>query len=220
MQEHEPSQVATEPSPSGSWRNIRWWNPRQTVLTWLPLCIALISLGMGFYNFVVAQRVPDVLLILPDQVRIAQGGASGPLLYMQPAFVASGPGARPELVVGMTLRVQPLDQDGPSVSFAWREQGGWDFDQPSNSLTWRYSGDAAPFLIGPQSPALFTALLIGPQGWRFTPGRYRLTLVAERVVNQRPLEGSVVVTLEPEPLEFLNQSEGRSFRTFPVDRLR
>lgn len=212
-----PVPPETPPAPVPSWwSGLRLPNLRQTILSWTPLTIALISLSMGIYNFVVAGRAPELSLIMPDKVRIAQGGAAGPLLYLQPAFVATGPGGRPELVLRMTVEAQPLDVTGPSATFTWREQGSWRYDPVSGELTWLYTGDAAPFIVSAQSPALFTALLIGPPGWTFAPGRYRLTLRAEQGAQARPLTGVVDVVLWPEAVEYINASAGTRFIDFPV----
>lgn len=193
---------------------------RQMILTWTPLTIALISLAMGLYNFVMAGRTPELVLVLPDKVRIAQGGAVGPLLYIQPVFVTSGPGARTEVISGMSLRAEPLDRVGPAAEFEWREQGTWSYDPQSRELTWLYTGDAAPFLVGPQQAALLTGLFIGPVQLPFEPGRYRLTLTAQRIVEQRPLTASIEVNLAADALEYINASEGQRFMDFPTSRTR
>ncbi len=211
-----PAPAGAPPAESRARFRLHLPNLRQTILSWLPLTIALISLGMGVYNFIMAGRAPELTLIWPDKVRIAQGGPSGPLLYMQPAFVATGPGGRPELITRMTLEARPLDGPGTPATFVWREQGSWRYDPATRELSWLYTGDAAPFIVAAQSPALFTALLIGPSGWSFAPGRYRLTLIAERGVNARSLTGTVDVSLWPEAVEYINASEGTRFMDFAV----
>jgi hypothetical protein len=47
---------------------------------------------------------PELQLILPRQVRIAQGIETGPYLYLQPVIVSSGQSERSEVILDMMVR--------------------------------------------------------------------------------------------------------------------
>ena len=60
-------------------------------LRWVPLTAALLSLPLSAAAILLSLQQPEVLVILPDQVRVAQGHQSGAAyLYQQPAFLSTG----------------------------------------------------------------------------------------------------------------------------------
>lgn len=183
---------------------------------WVPIVTAIVSLIISLYTFVVTTDDPDVRLILPEVVRIAQGGADGPYLYIEPIFIGAGLSDRIEVITDVHIRVEPANQLGGGVEFTWDEQGAWVFDANTQSLSWAFTGDAGAFLVSAKSAQQFTGLFIGPADWLFAPGRYRITLVADRATTRVPLSRSFEVDLLQEDIEFLNQSEGTRFLTFSV----
>src|SRR5262245_18797696 len=60
-------------------------------LKWVPLAGALLALPLSAAALWVSLQQPEVLLIMPDQVRVAQGRDSdSAYVYLQPAFVNTG----------------------------------------------------------------------------------------------------------------------------------
>lgn len=186
---------------------------------WVPIVTALASLALSLYTFAVTMQNPDMLVVMPDVVRIAQGGPSGPLIYAQPVFIGTGMSERVDVVTGIHLRVEPINPSGGSVEFVWDEQGEWVYDPVTQHFNWIYKGDSGAFLVGARNAQDFMGLFIGPQEWRFEPGRYRIVLVADRVTNRQPLSEAIEIVLAPENVEFLNQSQGSTFLTFPAQKL-
>jgi hypothetical protein len=77
-------------------------------LAWLPLATAAVSLVLSLSSIVVATREPEVVMILPDQARVAQGEDFGfAYMYLQPAFVNTGRNNRVEVIRTMKLDVRP-----------------------------------------------------------------------------------------------------------------
>ncbi|MCC6168813.1 MAG: hypothetical protein IT329_16445 [Caldilineaceae bacterium] len=181
--------------------------------TWVPIVTALISLVISLYTFVVATQAPEVRLIMPDVVRIAQGGESGPFVYLQPIFVNTGQSERVEVVTGVQLRVEPVDQPG-GVDFVWDEQGTWLFDPNTQSLNWAFTADPGAFLVNANNAQDFTGLFIGPQAWRFAPGVYRIQVIAERATARTPLAASIEVELAQADIDYLDEAQGTRFLTF------
>jgi hypothetical protein len=75
-----------------------------------------------------------------------------------------------------------------------------------------------PLVVSPRSAQVPFSVFNGPKGWYFSPGVYRLTLSAQRVVSRRPLQETVEMTLADKDVDFLNKARGRSFLVFPVKK--
>ena len=210
-----PAQESTPYSrvPRGSRINVI-----ERLATWVSIVTALVSLAISLYTLVVTSNAPEVALILPNQVRITQGGTSGPLLYIQPMFISTGPSDRVEVVTAIRVQVAPVDHPNESADFVWDEQGTWVVDADTQNFSWAFTGDSGPFLVGPKNAQFFTGLFIGPQEWLFAPGTYRITMMADRITNAQPLAASLDIVLSTEELEYLHQSGGRRFLTFPTIR--
>jgi hypothetical protein len=181
---------------------------------WVPIVTSLVSLIISLGGIFIATRQPELLLVMPDQIRVAQGGQA-PYTYLQPTFVGVGLNERAEVILDMTLQVSSLN-GGTPVEFYWDEQGTWSYDAGSQELSWTYIADAAPLLVSRQTPQLPTGLFIGPPGWAFEEGRYRITLVVQRAINSRPLQRSIVVEFSQQEIETMNSSQGSRFLTIPV----
>lgn len=181
---------------------------------WVPIVTALASLALSLYTFAVTMQEPDMLVVMPDVVRIAQGGPSGPLLYAQPVFIGTGLSERVDVVTGIHLRVEPINPGGDGVEFVWDEQGEWIYDPDTQRFNWIYKGDSGAFLVSARNAQDFMGLFIGPPAWRFAAGEYRIVLVADRVTNRRLLSEAIEIVLTPEDVEVLNQSQGSTFLTF------
>ncbi len=189
---------------------------RLLLLSWVPLAASFLSLILSISGIIIASREPHVLVILPDQIRVAQGESVGfAYTYLQPAFVSTGQNDRVEVIKTMVLRVAPVQGGQPAV-FRWDEQAQLVYDQATKQLNYVYVADAVPLLVGPKSAHVPFSVFNGPAGWYFQPGTYRATLVASRVVASSPLEASFTFTLSADNVDFLNRSRGKSFLALPI----
>lgn len=190
----------------------------ESLSVWVSIITAVISLAISLYTLVITTYQPEVLLIMPNQVRITQGGQSGPLLYVQPVFISTGLSERVEVITALRVQVEPSDRSAAAVDFVWDEQGTWVVDPDTQWFNWVFTGDSGPFLVSAENAQNFTGLFIGPREWLFEPGEYRITVVADRITDAQPLEGTVEVTLTEDDLAYLNQSQGAQFLIFPTTK--
>lgn len=189
---------------------------RESLSTWVSSITAVVSLAISLYTLVITTYEPEVLLIMPNQVRITQGGQSGPLLYVQPVFISTGLSDRIEVITGLRVQVEPTSGSSEGADFVWDEQGSWVVDPNTQYFNWVFTGDSGPFLVSAENAQDFTGLFIGPREWLFEPGSYRITVIAERITTSQPLQASVEVELGEEQLAFLSQSQGAQFLIFPA----
>ena len=186
-------------------------------LAWVPLTASLVSLVLSIGSIVIATRDPSVVLILPDQVRLAQGAASGgAIAYVQATLVSTGNNDRVEVVSDLRLLVTPLAEGGGAQEFEWDETGRLLFDADTQRLSYEYASDAGPLLITPREAQNPLALFQGPDGWLFEPGTYEMRLVADRIVAPDSLEATFELRLTADDIAFLNESDGTEFLTIPI----
>jgi hypothetical protein len=180
----------------------------------VPLTASFLSLALSVAAIVVSTQQPEVMLILPDQVRIAQGRSSGSaFVYLQPAFVSTGQNERVEVIRDMTLEVA---LDGTAMqSFRWDEQARLVTDE-AGTLSYQYVADAVPILVSPRSASAPLCLFDAPDGWFFAPGTYTLTLLGHRVVVAEPVRATFSLTLGAEDIAFLDGPGGDQFLSFPI----
>ena len=183
----------TKQSRSGLGRHLPWVGARIPV--WLPLLIATISFATSTYTFFATNAAPELTLTMPAFIRVAQGPNLGnvAVVYLQPAFTNTGQSARVEVISGMTLRVQPASGGDP-VEFSWQEIDRFVLDPLTGKLNYEYVGDSQPLLVSQGNPQTPLANFNGPQGWYFTPGTYKITLIATRQVNTSPIQRTIEVT--------------------------
>jgi hypothetical protein len=194
-----------------AWRDLL---RRFVTLRWVPLTAALLSLVLSVTAIIVSTRQPDVLLIMPDLVRVADGRESGgAYIYLQPAFVTTGGNDRVEVIRGMALEVTP--PAGDRATFTWTEVLRLVTD-PTGGLSYEYVADAAPLVVGPRSAATPLGLFKAPSGWFFSAGTYHFKLIADRVVVADPLTGTFSVTLSAENIAFLDQPGADKFLSFSI----
>ncbi len=189
---------------------------RFITLRWVPLTAALLSLPLSAAAILLSLQQPELVVILPDQVRVAQGRQSGAAyVYLQPAFVSTGSNERIEVIRDMFLQVS-----GPAVptaDFNWTQQLRL-VSSPDGGLSYEYVADAVPLLVGPRDAASPLSLFEAPQGWFFAPGEHTFRLVADRVVTGQPLSGEFRLTLSAENVAFLDQPGPEQFLTIAIDR--
>jgi hypothetical protein len=200
-------------SRSGLGRHLPWVGARIPV--WLPLLIATISFATSTYTFFATNAAPDLALTMPAFVRVAQGPNLGgdAIVYLQPSFANVGQSARVEVISGMTLRVQPAS-GGEPATFTWREIGRFVPDTITGGLfrlSYEYVSDAQPLLVSQGNPQAPVGTFIGPVGWYFAPGAYRITLIASRQVNTAPLQHTIQITLSDASVAALNEKGGGTF---------
>ena len=185
-------------------------------LKWVPLTAALLSLALSVAAIYVSTRQPDVLLILPDQIRVAQGRETGgAYVYLQPAFVSTGANDRVEVIRDMVLEV--TSPSGDRASFTWDQELRLVTDPETGALNYEYVADAVPILVGPRDAAAPLSLFDAPNGWFFAPGSYTFEVAADRVVVGQPLSAEFGLTLTAENIEFLDQPGPDRFLTFPIE---
>jgi len=200
------------PTAAAAWQRVR----RALSLAWVPLTASLVSLVLSIGSIVIATRDPSVVLILPDQVRLAQGDAAGgAIAYLQATLVSTGNNDRVEVVRDLRLLVRPAG--GAAAEFAWDETGSFLFDAETQRLSYEYVSDAGPLLITPREAQNPLALFLGPSGWAFEPGAYEMRLVADRIVATDALEATFQLELNAADVDFLNESGGTEFLTIPIE---
>lgn len=193
----------------------RAWARRFLSLQWVPLAAALLSLPLSAFALYLTVQQPQVTLIMPDQVRVAQGRQSGAAyVYLQPAFVSTGANDRVEVIGDMALEV--VTPAGETVSFAWTQQLRLVDDGDGTGLSYEYVADAIPLLISPRQAAAPLALFNAPAGWHFAAGRHTVRLVADRVVTGQPLSESFALDITQANIDFLEQPGPELFLTFPT----
>lgn len=188
---------------------------RFITLRWVPLAAALLSLPLSATAVFLSVQQPELIVILPDQIRAAQGRQSGAAyVYFQPAFVSTGRNDRVEVIREMVLDVSP--PAGPAATFRWTQQLRLVTDPDTGALSYEYVADAVPLLISPREAAAPLSLFNAPPGWFFTAGDYRFRLVADRVVTGQPLVAEFQLTIAQQDIEFLEQPGPEQFLTFPI----
>jgi len=164
-----------------------------------------------------ATQQPQVILILPHAIRVAQGRSTGAAyVYFQPAFVNTGANDRVEVIRDMTLRVARADGSAPPTDFVWTEVVNLVTDPTSGALSYQHDADAVPIVISAKNAAAPLSLFQAPSGWFFTPGTYTFTLTANRVVADTPVTGQVTLTLSADNVSFLDQPGADKFLTLPT----
>ncbi len=186
-------------------------------LRWVPLTAALLALPLSATALFVSIQQPEVVLILPDQIRVAQGRESGAAyVYLQPAFVSTGRNDRVEVVRDMRLEITP-EAGGEAAVFDWNQVLRLVTDPATGGLSYEYEADAVPLVIGPRDAATPLSLFQAPDGWHFAPGTYSARLIADRVVTGQPLGDEFRLTLSAEEIAILDQPGPERFLTFPID---
>ena len=186
---------------------------RFVMLRWVPLTAALLSLVLSVVAIYTATQEPSVTMLMPGQVRIAQGHSTGgAYLYLQPAFGNTAQNNRVEVIRDMALHVS-----GPAAAdFRWSQQLRFVTDAATGELTYEYVADAVPLVVSPSNAASPLGLFEAPHGWFFAAGTYQFTLSADRVVAGSALSATFSVTLTADNVAFLDQPGPDKFLEFPI----
>jgi hypothetical protein len=196
----------------------RWRRLGRSILTlrWVPLTAALLSLPLSATALFLSVQQPEVVVIMPDQIRVAQGRSSGgAYVYLQPAFLSTGRNERIEVIRDMRLEVTP--EGGPSATFEWDQVLRLVSDPETGALNYQYEADAVPLLVSPRDAAAPLSLFSAPRGWFFAPGTYRFRLVADRVITDSQLAGEFQVSLSQADLDILEQPGPEQYITLPIN---
>jgi hypothetical protein len=181
----------------------------------VPIAGALLALPLSAAALWVSIQQPEVMLIVPDQIRVAQGRTSGSAyVYLQPAFVSTGRNERVEVIRDMVLAATP--PSGAAPTFTWSQVLRLVSDPATGGLRYEYEADAVPLLVGPRDAAAPLSLFDAQDGWFFQPGTYRFTLTADRVVTGQPLAGSFSLNLSAADIEFLERPGPEQFLTLTI----
>jgi hypothetical protein len=185
-------------------------------LAWVPLTASFVSLILSVAAIYVSTQQPEVLLVMPDQIRIAQGHDSGSaFVYLQPAFVSTGKNERAEVISDMTLSVTGASASPQTLT--WTEQVQLVGDAQTDGLSYQYAGDAVPLLVNARTAASPVCLFDAPEGFFFAPGTYTFTLSANRIVASAPLQATFSVTISPENIAVLDEPGTNRFLAFPIE---
>ncbi len=190
---------------------------RLLTLRWVPLTAAFLSLILSVVAIIASTQQPQVMLILPDTLRVAQGRSTGAAyVYLQPAFVNTAKSDRVEVIRDVRLRVAPVDRSRPPVDFNWREQIKLVGDSTSGGLIYQHEADAVPLVVSPSNAVAPLSLFRAPDGWFFTPGTYSFTLIADRVVVSEPVSGAFSAELSADTVAYLDQPGQDKFVALPT----
>ncbi|GAA5703217.1 hypothetical protein Save01_04037 [Streptomyces avermitilis] len=108
--------------------------------------------------------------------------------YLQPTVSTKVKTQDVELIRDARFQLTPVGSISSSKRpvFYWKEVGTWNFNLATEWLSYKWSGDPAPFLVSqdkPQQPIF----LFQADGWSFQPGRYEASLQLSRSGNHSPL---------------------------------
>jgi len=188
----------------------------RAIHTWGSFAISLVSLLIAVNAYIQATREPQVVVIMPEIVRVAQGEDYGfAYLYLQPAFVNTAKNDRAEVIRIMALLVERVGDSSTteSASFSWAEQATFEYDPATGELNYRWLADAAPLVVSPDRAQTPICVFNGPPGWYFEAGTYRLTLIADLVVGTEEVSGTVEIAPSESEIQTLNGSRGHRFIT-------
>lgn len=213
-----PEELGREPASTLPLTRLRGPAAAAVTLRWAPITASAIAVVLSLASIFVSTQDPDVVLILPDTVRLAGGPQTGAsYMYLQPTFVSTGNNDRIEVIRDMHVLVRKHGVD--ETTMEWTEQARFSLGDDGR-LSYGYGADAVPLLIGPRAAQNPLGTFTAPQGWHLGDGTYEFTLVAERVVGGAPLEESFEVTLTPDDLAVLYAPGGEQFLPFTLESVR
>jgi hypothetical protein len=186
--------------------------------TWFPISIALASFALSIYTFVITSRPPALEVILPQQIRIAQGADFGyAYAYFAPTLANVGASERIEVVPAMRIELSAPSADGATME--WRQTGSLDYDPATQQANFNYVGDAAPLLLTRQTAASPLGVYFGPRDFYLTPGTWRGELIVDRTSNALPLRVPFTFALTQADIDTLEAGGGGSYLAFAVEPL-
>lgn len=186
---------------------------RFITLRWVPLTAAFLSLPLSAAAIFLSLQQPDVLLVMPDQIRVAQGRDTGSAyVYLQPAFVSTGKNERVEVIRDMRLEVTP--PSGGAVIFEWTEQVRLS-TAPGSLLNTEHVDDAVPLVVSVNNAVAPLSIFDAQDGFFFGAGTYQFKLVAARVVAGQSLTGDFSVSFTAAEIQQLDSAD--IFLVYAID---
>lgn len=181
----------------------------------LALFTSLLALGVAAYSIYLTTRAPEVLLQMPNKVRVMQATQNDEAeLYLHPNFINTGKNDRGDVIHSITLLVTYLptgQAEERKYRFVTDSYGEWDFSQEEYDLeyfrqdSYTIVSDPDPLVLRPASSenpvVLFEA---GKKGFSFQPGIYQLTITASRASKSAPLEETIDIELTQTYIDLLN----------------
>jgi hypothetical protein len=154
---------------------------------WAATAAAVVALVFSLYTFTELQKKPEIDLVLPHLMRIGLVGKDTHF-YLQPTVSTRVKTQEVEVIRDARFQLAPLGSISSSKwpVFYWKEVGTWNFDPATEWISYRWSGDPAPFLVSQDKPQQPT-FLFQADGWGFQPGRYEGSLQLSRTGNRSPL---------------------------------
>jgi hypothetical protein len=187
---------------------------RLLTLAWIPLVASAISVVLSLTSIYISTRQPEVLMLLPEVIRVAGGRVTGgSYAYLQPTFVSTGANERVEVIRDVQLTLAPVDAGDPA-QLTWKEQV--ELVGEGGELSYRHLADAVPLLVGPRNAAGPIGLFQAPAGWFLEAGTYDATLTAARVVGTDPLVAHFRFSIPPADLAILDDTTRERFVTYPI----
>ncbi|MFF4098252.1 hypothetical protein [Streptomyces sp. NPDC001903] len=176
---------------------------------WAATVAAVVALSFSLYNFTELQKKPETDLALPHLMRIGMMGMDTHF-YVQPTVSTRVRTQDVELVRGARLDLRPAGATSPPKrpTFYWKEVGTWNFDPAQEWLSYRWSGDPAPFMVSqdkPQQPIF----LFQADRWSFQPGRYEGSLQLDRAGGRGPLASKFCILISKKAADEIRTGASR-----------
>ncbi|MFD9477924.1 hypothetical protein [Streptomyces nojiriensis] len=154
---------------------------------WVATVAGVAAFAFSLYNFAELQKKPEIEVALPHLMRIGVMGKDAHF-YVQPTVSTRVKTQDVEVIRDARFELTPAASVASSKRpiFYWKEVGVWNFDPASEWLSYRWSGDPAPFLVSqdkPQQPIF----LFQADNWSFEPGRYEGSLQLSRAGTRNSL---------------------------------
>ena len=180
----------------------------------IPVTIAVLSFLLSFYTWYENSRPPEIELALPDRVRVTQGEDRA-WLYIQPRYVSTSQNDRIDVITSIEIEVKQ-EGESPSIPFDWDEQGAWNFDHATRSLTWDWVADPGPLVVSPADPQMPSGFFLSRVGWFWTAGDYEITVSSSTSAGDETLAASGTMTITEDQIVQLESGRGSLFLTISL----
>lgn len=205
----QPQEERTTVGDAPPHRHLDRW-----LIAGIPVTIAMLSFLLSLYTWYDSNRPPQIELALPDRVRVTQGEDRA-WLYIQPRYVSTSQNDQIDVVTSIEVEVKPPEASA-SIPFDWDEQGIWNFDHASRSLTWDWVADPGPLVVSPADPQMPSGLFLSRDGWLWAAGDYEITVSSSTSAGDKTLAASGTMTITDDQLVQLESGRGSLFLTVPL----
>ncbi|MGJ5758699.1 hypothetical protein [Streptomyces galbus] len=176
---------------------------------WAATAAGVVALAFSLYNFTELQKKPEIDMALPHLMRIGLVGKDTHL-YLQPTVSTRIKTQDVEVIRDARFRLTPVGSISSSKRpvFYWKEVGTWNFDPVKEWISYRWSGDPAPFLVSQDRPQQPT-FLFQADGWSFQPGRYEGSLELSRSENHNPVTKNFCLIISKKAVDEIRDGASR-----------